>query len=114
MRRTWEKRIFLLLASWVSEYPDLSPDRARYNDFFPIFQVRVVVPFEDIFEILSSASTEIGLCQERIGHPEPRDDPETHLEDLESNMTTFLYLTVILSKIIKVNIVLSFIKFRGF
>jgi hypothetical protein len=66
-------------------------------------QVRVVVPFEDIFEILSSASTEIGLCQERIGHPEPRDDPETHLEDLESNMTTFLYLTVILSKIIKVN-----------
>ena len=71
-------------------------------------QVRVAVPFEDIFEILSSASTEIGLCQERIGHPEPRDDPETHLEDLESNMTTFLYLTVILSKIIKV----FFIYFR--
>ena len=42
------------------------------------------------------------MFQERIGHPAPRDDPETHLEDLESNMTTFLYLTVILSKMIKV------------
>ena len=62
----------------------------------------VPVPFVNLFEILSAASKEVGLCQERIGHPAPRDDPETHLEDLESNMTTFLYLTVILSKSIKV------------
>ena len=69
---------------------------------YELFQVGFTVPFKDLYEVLSAAASEVGLCLERIGHPAPRDDPETHLEDLENNMTTFLYLTVILSRIIKV------------
>jgi hypothetical protein len=64
--------------------------------------VGLSIPYDDLYEVLSAASREVGLCQERWQKPAPRDDPETHLEDLESNMATFLYLTVILSKLIKV------------
>lgn len=77
-------------------------DLLRFSQIFSqMLEVGVSVPFEELHEVLLSASKEIELCQGRISHQPAEDDSECHLEDLENNMTIFLYLTVILSKIIK-------------
>ncbi|XP_050296415.1 protein fem-1 homolog B isoform X1 [Anthonomus grandis grandis] len=87
-------------------------DLLRFAQVFSqMLHVGVEVTYEQVIEVLSAAIIELERNKEKLSHPEPKDQPETVmviccfkykiLDEIESNLTTTLYLLTILTKLMK-------------
>ncbi|XP_063905272.1 protein fem-1 homolog B-like isoform X2 [Zophobas morio] len=77
-------------------------DLLRFAQVFSqMLHVNVKVTYEHVVQVLSAAITELERNKHKLDKPGPKDDPETVMEELESNLTTTLYLLTILTKLVK-------------
>jgi Fem-1 family protein b len=77
-------------------------DLLRFAQVFSqMLHVNVKVTYDHVVQVLSAAITELERNQYKLTKPGPKDDPETVMEELESNLTTTLYLLTILTKLVK-------------
>ncbi|CAH1164240.1 unnamed protein product [Phaedon cochleariae] len=103
----WLHALKLRQRNYVSVVKDL----LRFAQVFSqMLHVGVKVTYSHVFDVLSAAIVELERNRDKLVMPGPKDDPETvmviysflHLlDDIESNMTTTLYLLTILTKLLK-------------
>ncbi|XP_045483090.1 protein fem-1 homolog B isoform X1 [Harmonia axyridis] len=94
----WMHALYLKQKNYISVPKDL----LRFAQVFSqMLHVGVRVNHNIVVRILSSAITELERNKEKMIHPGPKDDPDSVLEDIDSNLTTTLYLLNILTKLMK-------------
>ncbi|EFA05982.1 protein fem-1 homolog B isoform X2 [Tribolium castaneum] len=77
-------------------------DLLRFAQVFSqMLHVNVKVTYDHVVQVLAAAITELERNKYKLSKPGPKDDPETVMEELESNLTTTLYLLTILTKLLK-------------
>lgn len=77
-------------------------DLLRFAQVFSqMLHVGVEVTYEQVIEVLSAAIVELERNKEKLAQPGPKDEPETVMDEIESNLTTTLYLLTILTKLMK-------------
>ncbi|KAJ8928940.1 hypothetical protein NQ314_018428 [Rhamnusium bicolor] len=94
----WLHALKLRQKNYVSVVKDL----LRFAQVFSqMLYVGVKVSYNHVIEVLSAAILELERNKEKLARPGPKDDPETVMDDIESNLTTTLYLLTILTKLMK-------------
>ncbi|XP_023012558.1 protein fem-1 homolog B isoform X2 [Leptinotarsa decemlineata] len=103
----WLHALKLRQRNYVSVVKDL----LRFAQVFSqMLHVGVKVSYNHVFEVLSAAIVELERNKMKMVRPGPKDDPDTVmviylsvelLDDIESNLTTTLYLLTILTKLLK-------------
>ncbi|RZC32328.1 Ankyrin repeat domain containing protein [Asbolus verrucosus] len=77
-------------------------DLLRFAQVFSqMLHVNVAVIYDHVIQVLSAAITELERNKQKLSKPGPKDDPDTVMEEMESNLTTTLYLLTILTKLFK-------------
>nr|CAD7201563.1 unnamed protein product [Timema douglasi] len=69
--------------------------------FSQMIHVGVVLPFAYVEDVLEASVIELERNKEKITNPGPKDDVEQIIEELESNITTVLYILVIITKLMQ-------------
>ncbi|XP_019875220.1 protein fem-1 homolog B isoform X2 [Aethina tumida] len=77
-------------------------DLLRFAQVFSqMMSVGVQVTYNHVMEVLAAAILELERNKARLANPGPKDDHETVMDEIESNLTTTLYLLTILTKLMK-------------
>lgn len=77
-------------------------DLLRFAQVFSqMLHVGVDVCFQHVVEVLAACVVELQTNKQKIAKPGPKDDPDAIMENMESNLTTTLYLLTILTKLLK-------------
>ncbi|KAJ8958631.1 hypothetical protein NQ318_016356 [Aromia moschata] len=94
----WLHALKLRQKNYVSVVKDL----LRFAQVFSqMLHVGVKVSYNHVIEVLSAAILELERNKKKLAKPGPKDDPETVMDDIDSNLTTTLYLLTILTKLLK-------------
>ncbi|KAG5876988.1 hypothetical protein JTB14_008132 [Gonioctena quinquepunctata] len=103
----WLHALKLRQKNYVSVVKDL----LRFAQVFSqMLHVGVKVTHSHVFEVLSAAIIELERNKDKMFRPGPKDDPENVmviylsvelLDDIESNLTTTLYLLTIITKLLR-------------
>ncbi|KAG5876987.1 hypothetical protein JTB14_008132 [Gonioctena quinquepunctata] len=92
----WLHALKLRQKNYVSVVKDL----LRFAQVFSqMLHVGVKVTHSHVFEVLSAAIIELERNKDKMFRPGPKDDPEN--DDIESNLTTTLYLLTIITKLLR-------------
>lgn len=80
----------------------LVKDLLRFAQVFSqMLHVGLDVSFKHVTMVLEACAVELQRNKDKIANPGPKDDVETITEEMESNLTTTLYLLSILTKLLK-------------
>nr|CAD7605108.1 unnamed protein product [Timema genevievae] len=94
----WLHALHLRQLNKVSVVKDL----LRFAQVFSqMIHVGVVLPFAYVEDVLEASVIELERNKEKITNPGPKDDVEQIIEELESNITTVLYILVIITKLMQ-------------
>ncbi|KAG5876989.1 hypothetical protein JTB14_008132 [Gonioctena quinquepunctata] len=94
----WLHALKLRQKNYVSVVKDL----LRFAQVFSqMLHVGVKVTHSHVFEVLSAAIIELERNKDKMFRPGPKDDPENVMDDIESNLTTTLYLLTIITKLLR-------------
>ncbi|KAL3285690.1 hypothetical protein HHI36_000221 [Cryptolaemus montrouzieri] len=94
----WMHALYLRQKNYISVMKDL----LRFAQVFSqMLHVGVRVNYDRVVRVLSAAILELERNKEKMAHPGPKDDPETILDEIDSNLITTLYLLTILTKLLK-------------
>lgn len=86
--------------------PDISivTDLLRFAQVFSqMIHVGVELDFSQVINVLDASITELNRNKVRIQNPDPKDDIDQYVEEMESNITTTLYILTILTKLMTLN-----------
>ncbi|XP_033211455.1 protein fem-1 homolog B isoform X2 [Belonocnema kinseyi] len=79
-------------------------DLLRFAQVFSqMIHVGVHLQFTQVLSVLEASVIEIERNKTKIHHPEPKDDVDQFIDEMESNITTTLYILTILTKLITLN-----------
>ncbi|PSN51229.1 Protein fem-1 B [Blattella germanica] len=77
-------------------------DLLRFAQVFSqMIHVGVDLQFSQVEDVLAASVLELERNKEKIANPSPKDDIEQIMEEMESNVTTVLYILVIITKLMK-------------
>ncbi|CAG9766351.1 unnamed protein product [Ceutorhynchus assimilis] len=77
-------------------------DLLRFAQVFSqMIHVGVQLTYQQVIEVLSAAIIELERNKDKLTAPGPKDPPETVMDEIESNLTTALYILTILTKLMK-------------
>lgn len=94
----WLHALHLRQQNKVSVVKDL----LRFAQVFSqMIHVGVDLTFSHVEDVLAACVLELERNKEKIGNPGPKDDVEQIMEEKESNITTVLYILVIMTKLLK-------------
>lgn len=80
----------------------VTKDLLRFAQVFSqMLHLDLKVDYEDIVKALSAAILELERNKRRFLCPGPKDDPDCVMEEMDSNISTTLYLLTILTKLLK-------------
>ncbi|XP_014616082.1 PREDICTED: protein fem-1 homolog B-like [Polistes canadensis] len=79
-------------------------DLLRFAQVFSqMIHVGVDPDFSQVINVLEACVTELGRNKNKMHNPDPIDGIDQYMEEMESNITTTLYILTILSKLITLN-----------
>ncbi|XP_067002835.1 protein fem-1 homolog B isoform X2 [Anabrus simplex] len=94
----WLHALHLRQQNKVSVVKDL----LRFAQVFSqMIHVGVDLTFSHVEEVLAACVLELERNKDKLANPGPKDDVEQVMEELESNVTTVLYILVIITKLMK-------------
>lgn len=94
----WLHALHLRQLTKVSVVKDL----LRFAQVFSqMIHVGVDLTFSQVEDVLAACVLELERNKEKIANPGPKDDVEQVMEELEGNVTTVLYILVIITKLMK-------------
>ncbi|XP_021919435.1 protein fem-1 homolog B isoform X2 [Zootermopsis nevadensis] len=98
----WLHALHLRQLNKVSVVKDLLRfAQSLFQVFSQMIHVGVDLTFSQVEDVLAASVLELERNKEKIGNPGPKDDVEQVMEELESNVTTVLYILVIITKLMK-------------
>nr|XP_034191948.1 protein fem-1 homolog B [Osmia lignaria] len=71
--------------------------------FSQMIHVGVDLDFSQVLSVLEASVTELSHNKSKVGNPDSEEDIEQHIEEMESNITTTLYILTILTKLLTLN-----------
>lgn len=79
-------------------------DLLRFAQVFSqMIHVGVDLDFSQVINVLEASITELNRNKIKIQNPDPKDDIDQCIEEMESNITTTLYILTILTKLMTLN-----------
>ncbi|KAJ9592024.1 hypothetical protein L9F63_001463, partial [Diploptera punctata] len=94
----WLHALHLRQLNKVSVVKDL----LRFAQVFSqMIHVGVDLTFSQVEDVLAASVLELERNKEKIANPSPKDDMDKVMEEMESNVTTVLYILVIITKLMK-------------
>ncbi|XP_033346613.1 protein fem-1 homolog B [Bombus vosnesenskii] len=79
-------------------------DLLRFAQVFSqMIHVGVDLEFSQVLNVLEACVTELTRNKSKLNNPDSEEDIEQHIEEMESNITTTLYILTILTKLLTLN-----------
>ncbi|XP_043674739.1 protein fem-1 homolog B-like isoform X1 [Vespula pensylvanica] len=79
-------------------------DLLRFAQVFSqMIHVGVDLDFSQVINVLEACVTELGRNKSKMQNPDPMDGIDQYIEEIESNITTTLYILTILTKLMTLN-----------